>query len=67
MYRFREAVQPYEVLGATMTPSGFCAHANLVAPPYQISPSTTTAPGPVQPQEVTEGMIMMMIVIIVII
>ena len=59
--RFREALRPYQVLGATMTPRGSCAASSL-------EPShTTSAQGP-EPQKVTDrGEIVNIVVPIIIV
>jgi len=47
---FREALGPYEILSAVMTPQGSCALSSLG--PFRIT--TTTGPVPAPPQEVVD-------------
>jgi len=62
--RFREALRPYQVIGATMTPRGSCASANLM--PTQTT--STRSPEPAVPQKVTDrGYVLNVIVPIVIV
>ena len=58
--RFREALRPYEILSATMTPSGSCSSASLT--PARRATSTRS-PEPVAPQKVTDSDLMVNVVV----
>jgi len=61
--RFREALRPYQILSAVMTPRGSCATTSLV-PSQTVS---TPSPEPIQPQKVTDSDIVVNVIIPVVV